>query len=210
MPQAILDKPAPLTPAEWRSVVQHPRIGQVILEHAAALRDAVPIILHHHERFGGHGYPYGLRANEIPLGARIVAIADAYDAMINDRPYKRAMSHDAAIAELRLHAGTQFDPELVALFCDLYADRAPLPDPAVLEMMERPAITFRPARTTDPRVGDGLADDGRRRAGSRRPRPSGPFGPHGPHEPHEPPHFEPDGTPDGHGSAPDEHGIATG
>ena len=77
LPQAILDKPAPLTPAEWRSVVQHPRIGQVILEHAAALRDAVPIILHHHERFGGHGYPYGLRANEIPLGARIVAIADA-------------------------------------------------------------------------------------------------------------------------------------
>ena len=96
VPQEILDKPAPLTSAEWRSVVQHPRIGQVILEHAAALRDAVPIILHHHERFGGHGYPYGLRANEIPLGARIVAIADAYDAMTHDRPYKRAMSHDAA------------------------------------------------------------------------------------------------------------------
>ena len=110
VPQEILDKPAPLSSAEWRTVVQHPRIGQVILEHAAALRDAVPIILHHHERFGGHGYPYGLRANEIPLGARIVAIADAYDAMTHDRPYKRAMSHDAAIAELRQHAGTQFDP----------------------------------------------------------------------------------------------------
>src|SRR6185312_449690 len=104
VPQEILDKPAPLSSAEWRSVVQHPRIGQVILEHAAALRDAVPIILHHHERFAGHGYPYGLRANEIPLGARIVAIADAYDAMTHDRPYKRAMSHDAAIAELRRHA----------------------------------------------------------------------------------------------------------
>ncbi len=129
VPEAILDKPAPLTSAEWRTVVQHPRIGQVILEHAAALRDAVPIILHHHERFAGHGYPYGLRANEIPLGARIVAIADAYDAMTHDRPYKRAMSHDAAIAELKQHAGTQFDPELVALFCDLYADRAPTPDP---------------------------------------------------------------------------------
>ena len=89
VPEAILDKPAPLTSAEWRTVVQHPRIGQVILEHAAALRDAVPIILHHHERFAGHGYPYGLRANEIPLGARIVAIADAYDAMTHDRPYKR-------------------------------------------------------------------------------------------------------------------------
>ena len=85
----------------------------------------MPIILHHHERFAGHGYPYGLRANEIPLGARIVAIADAYDAMTHDRPYKRAMSHDAAIVELRQHAGTQFDPELVALFCDLYTDQCP-------------------------------------------------------------------------------------
>jgi diguanylate cyclase (GGDEF)-like protein len=139
VPESILDKPAALTPAEWRSVVQHPRIGQVILEHAAALRDAVPIILHHHERFGGHGYPYGLRANEIPLGARIVAIADAYDAMTHDRPYKRAISHDAAIAELRLHAGTQFDPELVTLFCDLYADRAPRPDPTVLAITNPPA-----------------------------------------------------------------------
>src|SRR3954452_7051614 len=138
VPEEILDKPAPLSSAEWRTVVQHPRIGQVILEHAAALRDAVPIILHHHERFAGHGYPYGLRANEIPLGARIVAIADAYDAMTHDRPYKRAMSHDAAIIELRQHAGTQFDPELVSLFCDLYTDVAPRPDPAVLAITNPP------------------------------------------------------------------------
>ena len=140
VPESILDKPAALTPAEWRTVIQHPRIGQVILEHAAALRDAVPIILHHHERFGGHGYPYGLRANEIPLGARIVSIADAYDAMIHDRPYKRAMSHDAAVAELRQHAGTQFDPELVVLFCDLYADRPPAPDPTVVSMVNAPSV----------------------------------------------------------------------
>ena len=132
VPAEILDKPSALSPAEWRSVVQHPRIGQVILEHAAALRDAVPIILHHHERYAGHGYPYGLRAKEIPLGARIVAIADAYDAMTNDRPYKRAISHQAAIVELREHAGTQFDPELVGLFCDLYGTHAPKPDPAIL------------------------------------------------------------------------------
>src|SRR3954447_12864568 len=138
VPEEILDKPAPLSSAEWRTVVQHPRIGQVILEHAAALRDAVPIILHHHERFAGHGYPYGLRANEIPLGARIVAIADAYDAMTHDRPYKRAMSHDAAIVELKQHAGTQFDPELVALFCDLYTEVAPTPDPTVLAITNPP------------------------------------------------------------------------
>ncbi len=135
VPHEILDKPAALTSAEWRTVVQHPRIGQVILEHAAALRDAVPIILHHHERYAGRGYPYGLRANEIPLGARIVAIADAYDAMTHDRPYKRAMSHDAAITELRQHAGTQFDPELVTLFCDLYAASAPRPDAAAIAIV---------------------------------------------------------------------------
>ena len=134
VPSEILDKPAALSSAEWRTVVQHPRIGQVILEQAAALKDAVPIILHHHERYSGHGYPFGLRANEIPLGARIVAIADAYDAMTHDRPYKRAMSHDAAIKELRRHAGTQFDPELVTLFCDLFAHHAPVPDPAILAM----------------------------------------------------------------------------
>ena len=137
IPEEILEKPSALSTGEWRSVVQHPRIGQVILEQAAALKDAVPIILHHHERFAGHGYPYGLRGNEIPLGARIVAIADAYDAMIHDRPYKRAMSHDQAIAELRRHSGTQFDPDLVNLFCDLYAVTAPEPDPTVLAMIRR-------------------------------------------------------------------------
>jgi len=132
VPQEILNKTTALTSAEWRSVVQHPRIGQVIIEQATAFKDSIPIILHHHERYSGHGYPFGLRAHDIPLGARIVAIADAYDAMTNDRPYKRAVSHDMAIKELRRHAGTQFDPELVALFCDLYATRAPEIDPAVV------------------------------------------------------------------------------
>jgi HD-GYP domain-containing protein (c-di-GMP phosphodiesterase class II) len=134
VPNEILVKSSALTSSEWRAVVQHPRIAQVILEQATALREAVPLILHHHERFAGHGYPFGLRGDEIPLGARIVAIADAYDAMTSDRPYKRAMSHDLAIKELRRHAGTQFDPELVTLFCDLFASRAPLPDPIILAM----------------------------------------------------------------------------
>jgi diguanylate cyclase (GGDEF)-like protein len=132
VPEDILEKPAALTSNEWRTVVQHPRIGQVILEQAAALKDSVPIILHHHERYAGHGYPYGLRGSEIPMGARIVAIADAYDAMVNDRPYKRAISHTDAIEELRRHAGTQFDPELVTVFCDLFAAVAPEPDQTVL------------------------------------------------------------------------------
>ncbi len=113
----------------------------MILEQAAALKDAVPIILHHHERYSGHGYPFGLRGNDIPLGARIVAIADAYDAMTHDRPYKRAMSHDDAIKELRRHAGTQFDPELVSLFCDLFARVAPVPDPRIVAMTA-PAVAL--------------------------------------------------------------------
>ncbi len=153
VPEDILEKPGALTSAEWRSVVQHPRIGQVILEQAGAIREAVPIILHHHERFSGHGYPYGLRANEIPLGARIVAIADAYDAMIHDRPYKRAISHPQAIRELQRNAGTQFDPELVSLFVDLYASVEPVEDPTLalvtslpLEQASRAAASARRRR----------------------------------------------------------------
>ena len=132
VPAQILDKPGALTATEWQSVVQHPRIGQVIIDQVAAVQDAGKIILHHHERFSGHGYPYGLRGTEIPLGARIVAIADAYDAMIQDRPYQQAISHDGAIAELRAHAGRQFDPELITLFCDLYANEAPTADASLL------------------------------------------------------------------------------
>jgi diguanylate cyclase (GGDEF)-like protein len=171
VPNEILDKPAGLTSAEWRSVVQHPRIGQVILEQAAGLKDSVPIILHHHERYAGHGYPFGLRAAEIPLGARIVAIADAYDAMTNDRPYKRAISHDDAVAELRRHAGTQFDPDLVTLFCDLFATSAPAPDPAVLAMTQ-------PHRMDERRAGRGGASASTRRAPPVVPEPSsGTMGP---------------------------------
>ena len=134
----------------------------------------MPIILHHHERFAGHGYPYGLRANEIPLGARIVAIADAYDAMIHDRPYKRAMSHDAAIDELRQHAGTQFDPELVALFCDLYTDHAPTPDPTILAITNpQPSPVVRRERRTASGRRWLLEDDGGGRPWPGRPRSHG-------------------------------------
>jgi diguanylate cyclase (GGDEF)-like protein len=168
VPEEILEKPTSLTSAEWRSVVQHPRIGQVILEQATALKDAVPIILHHHERYSGHGYPYGLRANDIPLGARIVAIADAYDAMTHDRPYKRAMSHEQAIAELRRHAGTQFDPELVTLFCDLYAQRAPEPDATIQAITSAADVHGRVLRPS--------AVDEAPAAGKRRPKPKGSAG----------------------------------
>ena len=127
IPEEILTKPGELNDPEWRIVSEHPKIGQVILEQAGALRDAATIVLHHHEWFDGRGYPHGLAGEEIPVGARIVAIADAYEAMVAGRPYRAAITHSEAIAELRRHSGIQFDPELVELFADLFAASMPFP-----------------------------------------------------------------------------------
>jgi diguanylate cyclase (GGDEF)-like protein len=120
IPEEILAKPGDLAASEWRVVAEHPKIGQVVLEQAGALRDAATIVLHHHEWYDGRGYPHGLAGTEIPIGARIVSIVDAYEAMIAGRPYRDAISHDAAIAELRRQAGVQFDPELVETFAEVF------------------------------------------------------------------------------------------
>ncbi len=125
VPPEILDKASTLSSGEWQAIGEHPRIGQVILEQATGLREAIPVVLHHHERFNGTGYPHGLRGQEIPLGARIVAVADAYHAMVHKRPYKGALTHTEALDELRRHAGTQFDPEVVDTFCGLFAEGVP-------------------------------------------------------------------------------------
>jgi diguanylate cyclase (GGDEF)-like protein len=125
IPDDVLDQEAALSASQWQAIGEHPRIGQVILEQATSLRDAIPVVLHHHERYNGGGYPHGLKGKEIPLGARIVAVADAYHAMVHDRPYKDPMDHATALAELRFNSGTQFDPEVVEAFCTLYAEGAP-------------------------------------------------------------------------------------
>ncbi len=125
IPDEILAKPDDLRPAEWRVVTEHPKIGHVVLEQAGALRDAAMIVLHHHEWFDGRGYPHGLAGADIPIGARIVAICDAYEAMIGGRPYRAAIDHEAAIEELRRMAGIQFDPELVEVFAEQFPNGVP-------------------------------------------------------------------------------------
>lgn len=114
IPDAILNKPGPLDPGEWAFMQQHPVIGQRILDAAAALAPVGLIVRASHERWDGGGYPDGLRGDAIPLGARIIAVCDAYDAMTSERCYQQARSHEQAMAELRHNAGTQFDPTVVA------------------------------------------------------------------------------------------------
>jgi two-component system cell cycle response regulator len=117
VPSSILDKPGKLDAEEWRFVARHTLIGERILGAAIALRPVATLVRASHEHYDGNGYPDGLRGDEIPLGARIVSVCDAYDAMTSDRPYQRSLDHDAALGELRRCAGTQFDPSVVDAFC---------------------------------------------------------------------------------------------
>lgn len=115
----ILQKPAPLTPEEYAQVKQHPEYGARIIAPLRFARDVAPIVRGRHEHWDGSGYPYGLRGEEIPVGARIIAIVDAYDAMTTDRPYRRALTPERAVQRLRARSGVQWDPELTALFISL-------------------------------------------------------------------------------------------
>jgi putative nucleotidyltransferase with HDIG domain len=115
----ILRKPGALDPAELEQIRTHPVEGTRMLEEITSLRSALDCVLHHHERWDGAGYPYALSGDEIPLEARILAVADAYDAMTTDRPYRTAISHDEAIAEVERCAGAQFDPAIAEAFASL-------------------------------------------------------------------------------------------
>lgn len=118
IPDHILKKPGPLTEAEVEVMKQHPLISAAIVERSSFLKAALPGILHHHERWDGNGYPYGLAGNEISLEGRIISVADSYDAITTERPYRRGRSHDSAVAELLRCAGTQFDREIVEAFIE--------------------------------------------------------------------------------------------
>jgi diguanylate cyclase (GGDEF)-like protein len=123
IPDAILNKPGPLDEREWEFMRRHTIVGERIVASASSLRDVAPIIRASHERWDGAGYPDCLAGEAIPLGARVILVCDAYDAMTSTRPYRRAMSQADALSELRRCAGRQFDPRVVAAFARVIARR---------------------------------------------------------------------------------------
>jgi putative two-component system response regulator len=120
--EAILRKPGPLTEEEWIKVREHPAVGARIVQSMHLAQRVAPIVRGHHERWDGKGYPDGLQGEEIPIGARIIALVDAYDAMSTDRPYRAALPPEAVRAELEKNAGKQFDPDLTALLLRLLGE----------------------------------------------------------------------------------------
>src|SRR5262249_35628056 len=129
VPEQVLGKQGPLDAQEAEIMQRHPAIGARILEKLDLLKDAAPIVLHHQERWDGDtssaypGYPSGLKGESIPLGARIVAVVDAFDAMTTDRPYRAALSAERAVEELRRQRGRQFDPRVVDVFLQVLAEQ---------------------------------------------------------------------------------------
>jgi response regulator RpfG family c-di-GMP phosphodiesterase len=116
---AVLLKPGPLDTDEWIEMREHPRLGWALLQRIEFLRDASVIVLQHQERYDGKGYPAALKGEQIVIGARLFAVADTYDAITSDRPYRKAQAHAAAVTEMRRVSGTQLDPQGVAAFCGL-------------------------------------------------------------------------------------------
>ena len=116
VPDYVLQKAGPLSDSEFALIKQHPKIGHRILEGVQGFSPYLPVVELHHENWDGSGYPYGLSGKDVPLSARIVHVADAWDAMTSDRPYRRGFSQERALAIIGANAGTQFDPEIAAIF----------------------------------------------------------------------------------------------
>lgn len=119
VPDHILLKPGRLTDEEWVEIRKHPGVGYGIVRRVPFLREAAEIVHAHHERFDGRGYPRGLQREDIPLGARLFTVADVYDALTSERPYRSPMTYAGAVAEIRAGDGTQFDPKVVAAFLEV-------------------------------------------------------------------------------------------
>ncbi len=127
--EAVLLKPGKLTEAEWVEIRRHPELGATLLRKIPALERALPVVLAHHERYDGHGYPHGLRGEQIPLAARIFALVDAYDVIVSDRPYRKGRTDAEARLELAANVGAQFDPAVHEAFARI--------DPAEWETLGR-------------------------------------------------------------------------
>jgi putative nucleotidyltransferase with HDIG domain len=134
----VLMKPSRLDPDEQELMRRHPIYGASILEPSAALRPLVPIVLHHHENFDGSGYPEGLKGEEIPIGSRIMIVADAYEAMTSDRIYRKAIGHDRAMEQLNKFKGVQFDPRIVRALHEVVQKRGP----AAFDVSDLPPINY--------------------------------------------------------------------
>ena len=119
VPAAILDKPGALDDDEYALIKKHPAIGARILEPIASYKDILPMVVQHHERYDGKGYPGGLSGDEIDIGARILAVADTFDAVKSDRPYRKGWALERAIDLITKEAGHQFDPDVVEAFLEI-------------------------------------------------------------------------------------------
>jgi putative two-component system response regulator len=128
--ESILNKNGPLNPDEWEAMKRHAEYGAKLLEPLRGTENVREMVAHHHEFFDGSGYPDGLAGSQIPLGARIVAIADAYDTITSERTYKKARTPDEALLELKRCGNAQFDPELVRVFVSRMRE---LPSPIPLD-----------------------------------------------------------------------------
>ncbi|MCZ6766873.1 MAG: HD domain-containing protein [bacterium] len=117
--ERILNKPGTLDKEEWEVLKKHPEVGAAIIENMEFLSGAIAHVKHHHEKWDGSGYPDGLEGDDIPLGARIISVADSFDAMTTDRSYRKALTWKEAKAELHTYSGTQFDPEVADSFIAL-------------------------------------------------------------------------------------------
>ena len=119
IPDRILQKTVRLTEEEYTEIKQHPALGVGILTPVKEMASALPVVKHHHERYDGRGYPDGLEGEDIPLIARIVSVADAFDSMIRARPYGYGVSQEAALEEIGENSGTQFDPRIVSVLLEV-------------------------------------------------------------------------------------------
>jgi HD-GYP domain-containing protein (c-di-GMP phosphodiesterase class II) len=119
---AVLRKPGPLNEREYAEIKRHPQAGARMIRGLKQLRPALPYVLFHHERWDGNGYPSGRSREQIPAGARIVAVVDAFDAMISNRPYRAPLAVGTALAEIDRNAGSQFDPAVVRAFLAAWAE----------------------------------------------------------------------------------------